>query len=178
MNSEFETAFDRVIGHEGLFQNNPGDRGNWTTGVVAKGINKGTKFGISAMSYPNLDIKNLTVEQAKGIYYQDWWLELGMDKFDQALSFQMFDAAINHGMRNAGKMLQRAVGVKDDGIVGPLTSKAITGMSLSDVLMRFLGERLEFMTYVGTWESFGKGWARRISNNLRLAAEDTPDGNN
>lgn len=170
----FNKSFDRVIGHEGRFQKIEGDRGNWTGGAVRKGILKGTKFGISAMTYPDLDIINLTVDDAKAIYYRDWWLELGMDKWKPALAYQMFDAAINHGMYNASRMLQRGVGVTDDGKVGPNTRGAVNAMDLSDVLMCFLSERLEFMTYVGTWDDFSKGWARRIALNLKLAAEDTP----
>ena len=174
MKIDFEKAFDRVIGNEGRIQKEPGDRGNWTSGVVRRGELKGTKFGISAMSYPLLDIENLTVEQAKGIYYEDWWIKLGMDLFRPALSYQMFDAAINHGMGQASKMLQRAVSVLDDGILGPVTRSKLDLIPLDDLLMKFLAERLEFMTFVGTWDTFSKGWARRIANNLKYAAEDTP----
>lgn len=174
MDAIFVKSFDRVIGHEGRFQKIQGDRGNWTGGQVRVGVLKGTKFGISAMTYPDLDIENLTVEQAKEIYYRDWWVKLGMDKWKPALSYQMFDAAINHGMHNAAKMLQRAVATPDDGVIGPATRRAVDTMTLDDVLMCFLGERLDFMTYVGTWDTFGKGWARRIALNLKIAAEDTP----
>lgn len=178
MNEEFEKTFERVIGVESGFQDTPADRGNWTGGQIGKGLLRGTKYGISAMSYPNLDIKNLTLEHAKGIYYEDWWVELKMDRYPPALAFQMFDAAFNHGIGNASKMLQRAVGVKDDGMVGPLTMKAIEARCLDDVVMLFLSERLTFMTFLGTWNTFGKGWARRIAENLKHGAEDTPDGNN
>ena len=68
----FNKVFDRVIGHEGGFQADPKDRGNWTSGVVGQGELKGTKFGLAAMTYPHLDIKNLTVDQAKAIYFEDW----------------------------------------------------------------------------------------------------------
>lgn len=174
MNLLFEKCFDRVIGHEGRFQDLPNDRGNWTGGKVGSGTLKGTKFGISAMTYPHEDIEGMTEERAKQIYYKDWWVKLGMDQFKPALSYQMFDAAINHGMSNATKMLQRAVGVPDDGIIGRVTRRGIDIMTLDDVLMCFLAERLDFMTYVGTWQTFGKGWARRIALNLKIAAEDTP----
>lgn len=174
MKLDFNICFERVIGHEGRFQKIEGDRGNWTGGQVRKGILKGTKFGISAMSYPTLDIENLSVEDAKAIYRRDWWDKLGMGLFKPALSYQMFDAAINHGMGNATKMLQRAVAVADDGVIGPVTRRAVDITPLDDLLMLFLGERLDFMTYVGTWDTFGKGWARRIALNLKLAAEDTP----
>lgn len=174
MKIQFDLCFDRVIGHEGKFQKLFGDRGNWTGGKVGEGVLKGTKYGLSAMTYPNVDIENLTEEQAKAIYYKDWWVKLDMELFKPALSYQMFDAAINHGMHNASAMLQRAVGVPDDGSIGAITKRAIDTMTLDDILMCFLSERLEFMTYVGTWGDFGKGWARRIATNLKLAAQDTP----
>lgn len=174
MKLEFETAFERVMGNEGQFQCAASDRGNWTTGVVGRGELKGTKFGISAMSYPMLDIKNLTLDQAKGIYYEDWWVKLGMDLFKPALSYQLFDAAINHGMGNTTKMLQRSVKMLDDGVIGPRTRAAVDAMPLDDLMCRFLSQRLRFMTQIGTWTQYGKGWAVRIADNLEYAAEDTP----
>src|SRR5690554_991684 len=76
---DFDLAFERLIGHEGKFTDNRADRGNWTTGRVGVGELKGTKFGISAMTYPHLDIKSLTLEQAKDIYLRDFWLRAGAD---------------------------------------------------------------------------------------------------
>jgi lysozyme family protein len=172
--ADFETAFGRVVGTEGGFTKDMQDRGNWTSGIVGQGILKGTKFGISAMSYPDLDIENLTIDAAKDIYHRDWWVKFNMELFRPALNFQMFDAGINHGMVAAEKMLQRAVKVADDGHIGPQTMAAIDRMPLDDILARFLAERLEFMTNVVTWQVYGKGWARRIASNLRFGAEDTP----
>lgn len=170
--SIFDTSFDRVVGHEGGFQNDPKDRGNWTSGKIGVGTLVGTKFGLAAMTYPDLDIKNLTVDQAKSIYKKDWWEKLGMERFRAALSFQMFDAAINHGMNSATKMLQRAVLVKDDGQIGPLTIEKVNKTEINDMLMLFLAERLIFMTNISTFDSYGKGWSRRVANNLKLATID------
>ena len=114
----FDKAFERVIGHEGLFQNDPKDRGNWTTGIVGQGQNKGTKYGISAMSYPNEDIKNLTLARAKELYKRDFWDRNNEGSFHSSVQYQMLDAAINHGRGNAARMLQRAVKVADDGFIG------------------------------------------------------------
>lgn len=168
----FDKAFERSLDSEGLFQDDPEDRGNWTSGKCGVGELKGTKFGIAAMTYPHLDIKNLTVEQAKAIYYEDWWLALGMERFRSAMQYQMFDAAINHGMYNATRILQWSVGSKADGIIGPKTLAAVRNTELNDLLMKFLAERLVFMTDVKTWGRYGKGWARRIAHNLKLASED------
>lgn len=168
----FDKSFERVFTNEGLFQDDPNDRGNWTSGRVGEGELKGTKFGLAAMTYPDLDIRNLTKAEAKEIYYRDWWQKLGMARFRPAMQYQMFDAAINHGMHQATKMLQRAAGTVDDGIIGPLTWGAVLRMDLNDLLLRFLGQRLSFMTQISTWDNYGKGWARRIAHNLLLAAED------
>lgn len=170
--TRFETAFDRVIGNEGAFQNDYADRGNWTSGEVGVGELKGTKFGLSAMTYPDLDMVNVTVEAAKDIYLHDWWNKLKLDLLPQSMQFQFFDAAINHGVYNASRIMQWAIGVKADGIVGRRTRSALKKMDHNDLLMRFLSERLVFMTDVKTWKRYGKGWARRIAHNLKLASED------
>ena len=169
----FDTVFDRVIGHEGGVQNDKRDRANWTSGKCGVGELKGTKFGLSAMTYPHLDIENLTVSQAKAIYYEDWWVALKMDTYPYAMSYQMFDAAINHGSCRAIQFVQRAVNVKDDGILGPKTMKAISAMDINDVLMLFIAERLQYFTEVKTWKEYCTGWTRRMVTNLRYAALDS-----
>jgi lysozyme family protein len=168
----FDKAFDRVIGHEGGYQADSRDRGNWTSGIIGQGELNGTKFGISAMSYPKLDIKNLTVEQAKAVYKRDFWDAFNMDKFPPAMQFQLFDATINHGWRRVVPMLQRAVGVTDDGIIGNRTVEAVKAMELNDLLMKFLAERIEYFTKISTFNTYAKGWMMRCANNLRLATED------
>lgn len=172
----FDRAFERVVGHEGGFQNDRNDRGNWTTGIIGQGELKGTKFGISAMSYPNEDIRNLTVARAKQLYKRDFWDRNNVGEMHASIQYQMFDAAINHGRGNAARMLQRAVRVADDGSIGVLTISAYREMVENDILMRFLAERLEFMTKISTFDRYGRGWSVRIANNLRLAAEDNIDG--
>lgn len=168
----YETAFKRLIGHEGRFQNNPKDRGNWTTGVVGKGQLKGTKYGISAMSYPHLDIHNLTLDDAKKIYHKDFWLRVDGDSLHSALAFQLFDAAINHGIGNAVRILQRAVDVADDGGMGPITHDAIRRRGTDDVLKLFNAQRIRFFTKLSTFDEFGRGWMNRVAQNLEYAADD------
>lgn len=168
----FDTAFDRVIGHEGGYTNDRDDRGNWTSGVIGQGELKGTKFGISAMSYPNLDIKNLTVEQAKAIYKPDFWDRAKGDQLHGAVAFQLFDMATNHGPGNAIRMLQRAAGVVDDGQIGPLSLAAVNKMSVSDVIMRLNAERLLFIAKISTFSKYGAGWVNRTAHNLQYGAQD------
>lgn len=166
----FDLAFDRLIGHEGGFTDNPEDDGNWTGGRKGRGELKGTKFGIAAASYPHLDIKNLTVEQAKAIYREDFWDVLGTAH--PSVKFQLFDAAVNHGRGNAVRMLQRAVGVADDGQWGPRSQSALDRMEHNDVLLRFVAHRLKFWASLQKFDEFGRGWTRRGADNLLFAAED------
>src|SRR5690606_22248463 len=168
----FDEAFERLIGHEGKFTSGPKDKGNWTSGRVGVGELKGTKYGISAMTYPHLDIKNLTLEEAKQIYLRDFWLRAASDQYDGAIAYQVFDAAVNHGIGNAIRFLQRAVGVADDGVIGNETMKALRAMTVTDVLARFNAARLTFYTKLSTWPTFGRGWARRVAGNLNYGADD------
>ena len=168
----FDTVFDRVIGHEGGFSDNPKDPGNWTGGKVGEGELKGTKYGIAANTYQTIDIKNLTEKQARAIYNEDWWQALDMDRFSPAMQFQMFDAAFNHGMYNASRIFQRAVGAKDDGIIGRNTLSAASNLSENDVMLRFLAFRLKFYTSLRSFDDFGRGWSNRVADNLLHASND------
>lgn len=169
----FDVAFARVLGHEGELSLDPDDRGNWTSGVVGVGELKGSKFGISAMSYPAIDIAGLTVDGAKAIYRRDFWDRIHGDQMFDGVAFQAFDFAVNSGIETAVRYLQRALGVADDGHFGPVTKAAAAAMSESDQVMRLIGERLDYNTRLSTWQSFGKGWARRAAKNLRYGADDS-----
>lgn len=170
--SRFPEFIERVLGHEGGFTNHRKDRGNWTSGVVGVGALKGTKWGISAMAYPHLNIAALTREQAIAIYHRDFWSAVKGDQLPPMLAFQALDVAINHGADRARRLLQRAAGVLDDGIIGPITLAALRRADPNDLTLLFLAERLEFYTSISTWPTFGKGWTRRVAANLRYAAAD------
>lgn len=166
----FDKAFDRLISHEGGYTDDPKDPGNWTGGKVNVGQLKGTKYGIAANTYGHLDIKNLTLEQAKAIYQEDFWDIIG--NAHAAVKFQLFDAAVNHGQPNAIRILQRAVKVGDDGEWGKVSQAALDAMDYQDVLLRFLGHRLKFWASLQKFDTYGRGWTNRGAENLLLAAED------
>lgn len=152
----FDQAFDKLIGHEGGYVFDSRDPGGET------------KFGISKRQYPNLDIRNLTLADAKAIYRRDYWDRAQCDKLHPDLAFDLFDGAVNSGIGQSIRWLQRAVGVADDGVIGPLTLAQIQRLDDTSALRaRFNGHRLEFMTRLSTFDVFGKGWSRRIAENLK-----------
>lgn len=151
----FDTAFDKLISHEGGYVNNPKDPGGET------------KFGISKRSYPHLDIAALTLADARAIYKRDYWDRAQCDSLPPGVAFEVFDTAVNSGIGQAIRFLQRAVGVADDGVAGPMTMAAVRRRDPEVVQARFIGERLDFMTRLTTWDTFGKGWTRRAATNLK-----------
>lgn len=155
---DFDLAFDRLIGHEGGYVNNPHDPGGET------------KFGISKRSYPSVNIADLTREDARAIYRRDFWDVIG--DADPAIKFQVFDFAVNAGTQTAIRKLQSAIGVADDGHWGPVSAARLASMSATDVLMLFAAERLLFYSGLSNWSTFGKGWTRRVAQDLKYAAED------
>lgn len=160
MTVAFDVAIERTLSHEGGYVDNPRDPGGET------------QWGISKRSYPNVDIKNLTRDDAKKIYFDDFWTPCGQS-LDDGVQFQVFDAAVNHGIQTAIRMLQRAVGAADDGHWGPFSQSAYEKMTEADVILLFLAERLEFMAKLNRFTDFGRGWSRRIAQNLRYGAQDS-----
>jgi lysozyme family protein len=157
----FDQAFDRLFGNEGGYTDGQGDPGGETN------------WGISKRSYPYLDIKGLTRDQAKNIYRVDFWSRIHAEELPGSVAFQAFDFAVNSGIETAIRYLQRAVKVADDGHWGPVTRMAVMQTSESDIILRYNGLRLQFMTTLSNWPMAGRGWARRIASNLLFGAIDT-----
>ena len=155
MTTWFDQCFDKLISHEGSYANHASDPGGETN------------YGISKRAYPSLDIKALTLADAKAIYKRDYWDRAQCDQLPSQLSYLVFDAAVNSGIGQSIRFLQRAVGTADDGVIGPITLSAAKRMDTESLCARFIGQRLDFMTRLSTFDVFGKGWARRLADQLK-----------
>lgn len=160
----FDTAFDRLMGHEGGYVNHPNDPGGETMWGVTIAVARASGY-----SGP---MRDLPRDTAKAIYRAQYWDKVQADRMPFPVAFQVFDAAVNHGTDRAAKLLQRAAGVTDDGVIGPKTLAAVAAVPAAALLMLFNAEREQFYTNLPTWPSFGKGWSRRVVTNLRYAAGD------
>lgn len=154
---DFDTAFSKLIGHEGGYSNNPLDPGGET------------KYGISKRAYPTENIAALTLDRAKALYLRDYWGPAGCDAMPDSAKFQVFDMAVNSGVHSTITTIQRVVSEVEDGILGPRTLRAVQSMPPSRFVARFNAERLLLMTDLKTWPEFGRGWAKRIAANLKEA---------
>lgn len=167
----FDQAFEKLIGHEGGFQRDPQDRANWTSGKIGVGTLRGTKYGISAMSYPGEDIQNLTLDRAKQLYQRDFWGPAGCDAVPEPVKFPLFTAAVHTSAPGrpitAVKMLQRAVGVKDDGVLGAKTLMAIQGFDAYRLAARFMGQYIDYTNNNREqYRLYGAGWSQRAAEIL------------
>lgn len=107
--ADFTKAIQKIIASEGGYVNDPNDPGGET------------KFGISKRSYPNEDIKNLTIERAREIYKRDFWDKIGGDQIkDQAIADLLVDSAVNEGVVPAVKRAQIIVNIPQTGKITPL----------------------------------------------------------
>ena len=154
----FDACFTRLLGNEGGYSNNPSDPGGETMWGITKAV-------AVANGYTG-DMSRMPVDVAKAIYRKKYWDDLGLINLPETVQFDVFDGVVNSGAVQAIKWLQRAVNVKDDGVLGHITFLAVSMLPPAVVLARYNGHRLKFMTELKTWPDFGKGWARRIANNL------------
>jgi len=135
---------------------------------VGHGLLRGTKFGISAASYPQLDIAGLTEAMAEEIYRRDFWTLLQGDALPLPVALVAFDAAVNAGLHRAILWLQQAAGQTPDGVLGEGTLAALTKGDALPLARDALAYRLDFYARLPSWPDFGLGWSRRI---LALAGE-------
>jgi len=156
---KFDEAFTKLLGHEGGYVNNPADPGGETNWGVTKAVAQANGYQGS--------MKDFTQDEAKAIYHRLYWQKVSADDLPPDCRFDIFDAAVNSGVAAAAKWLQRVVGVTDDGVIGPATLKAAKFLPGYVIAARFNGHRLEFMTGLSTWPTFGRGWAKRIASNLK-----------
>lgn len=128
---QFLRAFDLVIGSEGGYVNDPKDPGGET------------KWGISKRAYPHLDIKNLSRDDVKPIYYTDYWQKLGLDSQPWKIAYPAFDTGVNLGVFAASGLLK-------------------TALRQPNPTRHLLAQRAIHYTKLATFSRFGDGWLDRV----------------
>lgn len=157
MKDNFTKCLEVILKSEGGYVNDPHDAGGETN------------MGISKRAFPDVDIKNLTKELASAIYKKYYWDKVQGDGLPSGLDLVVFDSAVNSGPTQAVKWLQRAIGVKDDGVIGPVTLVALQKANTASVIDKFLEQRLTFLKSLSTWSRYGKGWGTRVEELGKLA---------
>ena len=159
---DFDRAFDLLISHEGGFVHRPftDDPGG------------ATKYGITekvarANGYTGA-MQDLTLDFSKSVYRKQYWDACQCDAMPDSIRYPLFDAAVNSGVGQAIKWLQSSVGVKADGVIGPMTRQSVNMAAPQVVRQKMIGARLRFMTNLSNWTANAKGWSRRIAAILEM----------
>ena len=155
--------FDRAAGYifklEGGYVNDPDDSGGATNLGITQNVYDSTK---------KKDVKNITEAEAESIYLKNYWLPSKCDIIDKthpALAAIHFDCAVNCGVYQANKLLQRALGVEDDGVIGSITLRSVRMCDEVKASMAYLHKRADFYKLLAKKPRQGKflkSWIHRL----------------
>lgn len=124
-----------------------------------------TKFGVAQNANPEYNISTLTWAQAKEIYYRKYWLVGRCDKLNGRVAIMHFDCCVNHGVKRASIFIQRALGVVDDGQIGPITIAKTLEMDSKKLCVEIADQREKFyhriVQHNPQQNKFLRGWLAR-----------------
>ena len=167
MMSNYSTCLEIILEHEGGFVNHPKDPGGVTNHGVTKRVYDewiGKKSTVEEM-------RNLTHEDVAPIYKKNYWNRAKCDQLPSGVDLCVFDWGVNSGVSRSAKALQRIVGVKQDGGIGPMTLQAVSEVEAEEIIEQMHYMRDNFYRSLDTFETFGKGWTRRNNETREKALE-------
>ena len=152
--ANFDKAISKVLKNEGDYVVDPDDSGNET------------KYGISKRAYPELDIKNLTLQKAKEIYKRDYWDRIKADDIaSNSVAYEIFDFAVNSGVITAVKLAQMVLDIKTDGIVGKVTLSHLNSIDEEKFIANYKLAKISRYVYLAQRypknRKFLLGWIKR-----------------
>lgn len=158
MNNRFDWIIKFVLDAEGGYTNDPVDPGGETN------------YGIDKRSHPDVNIKALTMDEAKDIYFAEYWVRFNCEQYAKPVGEVYFDCCVNTGAKQSNKFLQRAVNTEPDGIIGPKTFAAIYKADAYKLAFKVIDQRQTFYENLAIkkppLKKFLKGWTNR-NDNLR-----------
>jgi len=166
MKHNWEEAFKHILKHEGGYVNHPSDPG----GMTNLGVTKRVWEEWTGKRVSEADMRALTPELVAPMYTKKYWDVIRGDDLPAGVDLCVFDAAVNAGVGRASKFLQQVVGVTADGQIGPKTISAVTAKPADEIIEAFCALREAHYKSLSTFETFGKGWMRRLAS---IKAEST-----
>ena len=161
MQSNFELCLAKMLAHEGGFVNHPQDPG----GMTNLGVTKRVWEEWVGHEVDEKQMRALTPETVAPLYKRKYWDAIRADDLVAGVDYCVFDVAVNSGPGRAIKFLQSSVGTTPDGGFGPATMAAVKKAEEDParLIELYCAKRLEFLQSLKTFETFGKGWSRRVA---------------
>lgn len=169
MKENFTDALAAVLQHEGGFVNHPKDPG----GMTNLGVTKRVWEEWVGHEVDEKIMRALTPETVTPMYKAKYWDRIKGDDLPTGVDYIVFDSAINSGPGRAAKWLQQTVGAVPDGAIGAGTLAKVAAMPAEDIVEKYQQIRLEFLQSLPTWDTFGRGWGRRVQEVQVTAAKMT-----
>lgn len=163
--SNFQKSYERVLVYEGGWSNHPADPGGATYQGVIQRVYDGYR---KRKGLPTRSVRHLTPDEREEIYRTQYWDEAKCRDLPAGIDFVVYDGAVNSGPAQSAKWLQRALGVRADGVIGQATIGAARDHPDHDkVIASICDQRMAFLRALKTWGHFGKGWSRRVASVLK-----------
>ena len=160
MKENWEDAFAAVLKHEGGYVNHPRDPG----GMTNLGVTKRTWEAYVGHEVDEAAMRALTPEVVKPFYKKLYWDKIKGDDLPSGVDYAAYDLAVNSGTGRAAKYLQEIAGVPADGVIGPKSIAAIQACPADEMVDALCDMRLDFLKRLPTWDTFGKGWGKRVAD--------------
>jgi lysozyme family protein len=159
MQDNWDSSFTAVLKHEGGFVNHPKDPG----GMTNLGVTKASWEAFLNRDVTETEMRALTPEIVKPFYKAMYWDKIKGDQLPAGVDYAVYDLAVNSGVGRAAKMLQQIAGVVVDGALGPKSMEAIKACDPEEMVDALCDMRLAFLKRLPTFDTFGKGWSRRVA---------------
>lgn len=167
MKGNFEESLALVLKHEGGWVNHPKDPG----GETNMGVTKRTWEAWTGKSVKPGGMKDITVADVAPLYKAKYWDAVKGDDLPEGVDYTVFDYAVNSGPKRAIRQLQECLKVNADGIIGPKTLAAANSANPIALIGCICDNRLAFLKNLPTWDTFGRGWGRRVAEVEHIAGK-------
>lgn len=173
--SKFKTCLTHVLRFEGVIPekglkgnvDHPKDPGGRTgSGILQREYNE----WLAGRGRAAKDVWEMSDNDRDAIYWERYWDQVKGDDYPLPVSMLLFDTAVLNGVGASKKLAQKTVGVRQDGIIGPITKAALNAVDKSEFLERFQHHRRAYLKTRPAWPTFGEGWFNRMDKLDKIVA--------
>jgi lysozyme family protein len=161
VNANFAPSLAQVLLSEGGYSNDPQDPGGATMRGVTQAVYDDWRI---EQGMPKRQVINIASDEIEDIYRDNYWSPCRCDDLPAGVDYAVFDFAVNSGVNRACRYLQRACSVSEDGVIGPMTLRAVSTLSAVALIDQLCDLRIGYLQGLPTFARFGRGWTARVSD--------------